>query len=272
MMSTLEADSNGKTASSLLFTNRCSHQSYRPLVWPEQLSQIIFWHLLQHLHHQHHHDRSLLKGNGWEKQISATDTWQAAWKFWDLWKYFFDLKYELRSYADLHFEKVLMSNLERWQVKKLTKTFSHWKKFEVVFFFRSMGACLQSITCIRWAAAITQLRFITQSELLTQSPAADQDILRTNHYCHWCESKESWQLLGTILRFILSYIYIKQYYLLLFRFPTGLFWTKNESWKMCRVKPVKMRNDAGYPAWSHFEQNYQKYLEKMFCSSSNAFK
>ena len=31
---------------------------------------------------------------------------------------------------------------------------------------------------------------------------------------------------------------------------------------MCRVKPVKMRNDAGYPAWSHFEQNYKKYLER----------
>ena len=70
-----------------------------------------------------------------------------------------------------------------------------------------MGACLQSITCIRWAAAITQLRFITQSELLTQSPAADQDILRTNHYCHWCESKESWQLLGTIAFYLKLYLY-----------------------------------------------------------------
>ena len=41
MMSTLKADSDGKTASSLLFTNGCSHQSYRPLVRPEQLFQII---------------------------------------------------------------------------------------------------------------------------------------------------------------------------------------------------------------------------------------
>ena len=75
IMSTLKADSNGKTASSLLFTNGCSHQSYRPLVRPEQLFQVIhlffnvIWHLLQHLLHQHHHDR---QGLCWKGMVEKT--------------------------------------------------------------------------------------------------------------------------------------------------------------------------------------------------------
>lgn len=83
---------------------------------------------------------------------------------------------------------------------KINKNLSPWRKKIGYFSGLRYWACL---TCTRWAEAITQLRFITQSELLTQSPAADQDILRTNHYCHWCVSKESW-VLKTIALYLKS--------------------------------------------------------------------
>ena len=166
--------------------------------------------------------RSLLKGNGWENQISAADTWQAAWKFWlDLRKYFFDLKYEMRSYGDLHFKKGLMSILVRWI---LTKTSLLEEKKLDIFLVWGIGRVLHVLGERRRLlnyASLLKVSFLLNHQQLTKIFFGL--IIIAIGACQ--------RNLGC---FILIYFYIEQYYLL-FRFPTGLFRTKYESWNMCRV-------------------------------------
>ena len=63
-------------------------------------------------------------------------------KFWlDLRKYFFDLKYEMRSYADLHFKKGHKRQILKGdKLKNLQKTFLLEKNLRFVFCFFEVRA------------------------------------------------------------------------------------------------------------------------------------